>query len=508
MESSSKIAKNTVYLYIRMLFVMLVTLFTSRVILKSLGATDYGLFNVVGGVVTLFSFLTGSMAGATSRYITYELGCGNRDRLCNVFSASLNLYILLALFIFILGEVFGIIYLNNGLNLPLGRLNACYYVLHFSIGSAIISCIQIPYTSAIIAHENMKIYAFVGIYEALSRLFIAYFVFISPFDKLIFYAMLFLINQAIIGFIYVFYSTKSYTECRFKLLWDKSLYKSLTSYSFYDLTGSLALVVQTQGLNMVLNFFFGPIVNAARAIAIQVNGAIIQMVNNFLMAVKPHVIKQYAQNKIDDMYIVTFKTMRFSFFLMICIVLPVFFEIDEILEIWLGEECPAETVAFTQIILLVGLVQVFIYNINMIMHAIGRLKEICVLNSLFYFLPLPISYFLYQQGAPSYTCFIIVLVCYVGVFINTFLWVRKFEFFKLKVFCNEVIIPIFRTLPLTVVVPIIIKNSMEQSFCRLIINTFSSIIVFVLIVIALGLQKSEKEMLYIKIKEKIHERKD
>lgn len=501
--NNKRIAKNTLFLYFRMLLVMLVTLFTSRVVLNTLGAEDYGLYNVVAGIVTMFGFLSGAMSGATSRYITFELGRGDKIRLKNTFSASLGLYIIAAGLIFFLGEVVGLWFVYEKLVMPEGRLTAALVVLHLSILTASISCLLIPYTATIIAHENMTVYAYVGIYEALSKLAIAYAILVSPFDKLIFYAFLLFANQTMITLFYIIYSRHKYSECRLCIVRDKSMYKELATYSFYDMIGSSAFVIQTQGINMLLNVFFGPVVNAARAIAVQINGAIIQLVNNFLMAVKPQVIKNYAQGDIDGMYSLTMYATKFAYYLLFILSCPLFFEMDTILALWLGDECPEETVAFCQIMLVLGLVQVFIYSINMVMHAIGRLKEPCLLNTAFYFAPLPVSYLAFKLGAPAYTAFIIVVVFYIGIYINTTYWMNRFERMDLKYLFNNILLRCILVTLFACIVPIVVNKSMSEGIFRLVTNTICTCVYIILIIGIVGINSKEKNLIYILLKKKL-----
>lgn len=425
------IVKNTLFLYTRMILVMCVTLYTSRVILSSLGATDYGIYNVVGGIVIMFSFLSGSLAGATSRYLSYDLGRNDFCQLDRTFSASLNIYIATAIIIVILGEIVGLWLLNTKLAIPSGRLFAAHWVLQFTIITSFFNFTQFPYTASLIAHEDLTVYAYVGIYEAVSKLIIAFAISLSPIDTLIFYALLLMINQICVLLFYRYYSYQKYTECRFRLIRDKVLYMKLLSYSGYDILPSMGYIVQEQGINIVLNMFFGPIVNAAKAISTQVNGALNQFVANILQAARPQVIKHYAQGNPGEMYSLTFLVAKFSYLLMLAITLPLFVEMEYIIYLWLGESAPKETPLFCRIILINVLIGSLGSSMAMSMHAIGRLRNFSIINSILYLLPLPLGYVCFKVGYPASTILIFSVIFNILILLNIFIQLYRIERFNL-----------------------------------------------------------------------------
>lgn len=310
---------------------MLVAIYTSRVILDVLGASDYGIYNVVGGVVSMMSFLNSALGASSSRFLTYELGRRDQDKLNRTFSASLNLHISVALIVFIVGETLGLWFFYEKLVIPNDRIVAAFWVYQFSIITTMISFTQVPYNASLISHENMSIYAYVGLYEAISKLSIVYLLTISPIDKLIFYGLLLMLNSVGIQLFYRFYTTKRYEECRFRIVKEKSLYKTLLGYSGWDLFGNVAIICQGQGINILLNIFFGPVVNAARAIAFQIQNAVSMFVGSFLTAVRPQVVKNLAEDNTSEMYRLTFSAAKFAYLLMLALVLPVCFEINFIL---------------------------------------------------------------------------------------------------------------------------------------------------------------------------------
>ena len=313
MSDNKRIAKNTLFLYFRMLLIMGVSLYTSRVVLRTLGVEDFGIYNAVGGIVTMFSFLNGSLGAATSRYITFELGRKDYVRLNNIFNAALLTHVFIGIIIVILAETVGLWFFYEKMVIPESRLNAAFWVYQISILSAFVSLTQVPYQATIIAHENMKIYAYVGMLEAMAKLAIVISLAYASFDRLILYAsLLFLLNVSIILF-YRIYCIRRYSESRLKLCKDKALYKDMFKYSGSDLIGNVSVLAQGQGLNLLLNVFFGPVVNAARAVAYQVQGAITQFGNNFITAVRPQIIKLYAVGKIEERFKLVYLSSTFSF---------------------------------------------------------------------------------------------------------------------------------------------------------------------------------------------------
>lgn len=320
-----------------MLFMMAVTLYTSRVVLNTLGVQDYGIYNVVGGVVAMFGFINSSMASATQRYITFALGKGDKNNLKKVFSTSLQIHVMISVLIVILGETIGLWFMYEQMKIPADRMNAAFWVLQCSIISAVIMILSVPYNADIIAHEKMSAFAYISILEVVLKLVIVYLLLISPFDKLIFYAFLILAVQILIRFCYSLYCNKHFEESKYQKIWDKHLFKEMTGFAGWSMFGNLSSVLFSQGLNMLLNVFFGPVANAARAIAVQVQTAIQQFVGNFQMALNPQITKTYAKGELNEMHKLIFRSARFSFYLLFFISLPVLLETKFILTIWLKQ---------------------------------------------------------------------------------------------------------------------------------------------------------------------------
>lgn len=503
MSDSKRIAKNTAFLYARLFVVMVVTFFTSRVILDVLGASDYGVYNVVGGVVTFMAFLNGALGSSTSRFLTYELGKGNQERLDKTFSASLNLHIGVALLVLLVGETAGLWFFYEKLVIPEERMTAAFWVYQFSIVTTMFNFTQVPYNATLIAHENMSIYAFVGLYEALSKLAIVYLLMISPIDRLVFYGLLLMLNTIGIQLFYRFYTYRKYEECRLRKVTDKALYKTLLGYSGWDLFGGVAVVSQGQGINILLNLFFGPVVNAARAISVQIQGGVSVFVTNFLTAVRPQVVKSFAEGNTEEMYRLTFKSAKFAYFLMLAITLPVCFEIRFILRVWLGDGMPEGTPVFAVIILCTYLMETFHQASLMSYHAIGKIKWGNIVGGSLMILALPISYVVLRMGMPAYSAF---LVIFAVNFIQMF-WgwaiIHHYVSFSYKRLVRMVYTPAIVVTLVSLIAPMLITLNMPDGFMRFIILLVVSETVLAISVYHVGTTAGERKMIKQSVQNKL-----
>lgn len=477
-----------------MLIVMAVTLYTSRVILEVLGATDYGIYNVIGGVVTLMSFLNGALSSSTSRFLTYELGRKDMHQLKQTFSASLNLHIAVAILVVLLAETIGLWFFFHKMTIPADRMQAAFWVYQFSIVTTVVSFTQVPYNASLISHENMSIYAFVGLYEALSKLLIVYLITLSPIDKLVFYSLLLMLNSVCIQIFYRGYTSLHYSECRFRWIKDTRLYKKLLGYSGWDLFGGVAVVSQGQGINILLNMFFGPVVNAARAIALQMQVGLSMFVTNYLMAVRPQVIKRFADSDYPGMYKLMFYTTKFSYLLMLGLILPFFFELKFVLHLWLGDNVPDQTVVFTRIILIIGLLQTVQLAQQMVFHAIGRIKIGNIVGGSLMIMALPVSYVALKLGFPAYSVFLIIMVCNVWVQLFGLYLIHRYVPFELTFLLKDVYLPCAVVSLLALPLPALIIFSFQQSLVRLIVTFFLSEAMLVILVWIIALNSTERKM--------------
>lgn len=502
-SSNKRIVKNTIFLYVRMMVVMIVALFTSRIILNTLGAIDYGIYNVVGGIVTIVAFLNSALGGSTSRYLTFALGEGILEKQEKTFGAALNLHICIALLVLIVGETIGLWFFYEKMIIPEDRVSAALWVYQFSIVTTMISFTQVPYNASLIAHEKMSIYAYVGLYEAFSRLVIAYLITISPIDNLVFYGSLLLLNTIAVQMFYRWYAAKNFSECRFSLVKDKALYKQLLSYGGWDLFGNLAVVCQGQGVNLLLNVFFGPVVNAARAIAFQIQGAVLQFVSNFMTAVRPQVIKNYAEGNVERMYSLTFYTAKFSYMLMLALVVPICSEIKFILHLWLGDAIPENTALFAVLVLVTYTWRTFHIAALMPFHAIGNIKTGNIIIGSLMIATLPIGYVLFRIGIPAYSVFLVIFaVEIVGMFAIYWL-IHNYEYFPYLDIFRKILIPSTAVTLLTVALPLYIIHFMEDGWLRLILVCVSSEITLVLSAFYIGLNKSERSRIISLAKNKL-----
>ena len=472
---------------------MVVSLYTSRVILATLGASDYGVYNVVGGVVTIMTFLGGALGASTSRFLTYDLGLGDQEKLNKTFSAALNLHIIVAILVVIFGETLGLWLLYNKLVIPEGRMTAAFWVLQASIVTTAFNFTQVPYSASIISHEKMSIYAYLGLYDAAVKLLIAFLIGITSYDKLIVYAFLLMLNAMIVFSFYRFYTRKRYSECRFRLVKGGNLYKRLLEYMGWELFGSVASVSQGQGISIVLNMFFGPIVNAARGITQQISSAVTQFVTNFLLASRPQVIKYCAEKKYADMYNLTFRTAKFSYLLMLAMVVPLCFEIDFILHVWLGDNVPDYTNIFSIIVLITGLVSSLHTASLMPYHAIGKLGTGNVIGGTLMFLSLPLTYVLFKIGLPPYWAFIAIFITNTLQQITTWVVIHNYVPYSYWNLLKKVYLPIGIVTILSVLCPLAINHFMEQGWARLIVLLISTELVLAVIIYAIALTSSERD---------------
>lgn len=389
--NNKRIAKNTMFLYIRMLLILVVTLYTSRVVLKALGETDYGIYNVVGGVVSLFTFVSTAMAGASQRYLTFEIGKGDTNRLKEAFSASFTIYLGVAILIILLAETIGLWFLTNKLVIPDERLTASIYVFHFCILSCVISILQIPYNADIIAHERMNVFALISIVEVMMKLGIVFLLQVLPIDKLILYAMLLSIVQLIVFISYVVYCKHCFKECRMSVCKNVPYMKEMCGFAGWTLFGNMAVVGYTQGLNILLNIFFGPAVNAARGVSVQVQSAVHGFVSNFQTALNPQITKKYATNDMDGMHSLLMTSSKLSFYLMLVFIIPLIFLSEQVLGIWLVQ-VPEHTRAFMILSLIIMQINTIANPLTTGVSATGKVRNYQIWVGSCQLLILPLAY--------------------------------------------------------------------------------------------------------------------
>lgn len=471
-----------------MLLVMGATLYTSRVVLNVLGAEDYGLYNVVGGLVTMFTFLNGSLGSATSRYITLELGRKDYERVNRVFNVALLIHIILAVLIIILAETIGLWFFYEKMTIPEERMSAAFWVYQISILTCFFSLTQVPYNAMIIANENMRIYAWVGIVESVFKLAIAFILPFAPFDTLVYYALLLCVVQISIMLFYRIYCGRNFKESKILRYKDKTLYKEMFSYAGSDLIGNLSVLAQGQGLNILLNMFFGPVVNAARGIAYQVQGAVTQFSNNFMTAVRPQIIKSYAEGDINGMMRLVKDSSCFSFYLMWLICLPIFLETNYILSLWLGEY-PEHSVSFLRLVLILCLIQTLKTPRTTVFHATGHIQRINIVVGSILCGVLPVAYLLLKFGCEPESVFMAANVTMVvSEFVSALILKRYIDYSASK-YLMEVHGRCILVACLSILMPVMIYDKwLEPTFGRLVLTVFITSISIITVVFAVGIR--------------------
>lgn len=490
-SDNKRIAKNTVMLYIRMFFTMAVSLFTSRVILQTLGVTDYGINNVVGGVVSMFSFLNGAMASATQRYLNVDIAKGNEEHLKTTFRTAMQIHMMIALAIFILAETVGLWFVIEKLVIPEERMTAAMWVYQFSIIASMVGIISLPYNADIIAHERMGAFAYISIMDVVLKLIIVYMLVISPFDKLITYSALFLCVNLLDRFIYNIYCKRHFTEVNFSFKIDKKLFKEMSSFAGWSLWGNIAYVLFTQGLNMLLNMFFGPAVNAARGIAVQVQGIIQGFVANVQTAVNPQITKSYAQQNLHRMHKLMYTSSKFCFYLLFLIVLPVSLEAHQILHAWLGI-VPEHTVWFFRLIAFIMLTETLANPYIVANQATGKVKLYQAVCGGLLLCIVPIAYVVLKLGGNPESVYIVHGCIAIITQITRVYMMRNLIDLPMMTYARRVVLPILAVAIVASIVPLLAYNEMT-------VNLFSFLIVCTLCVIStiasayfLGTSKDEK----------------
>ena len=428
-------------LYVRMLFSMLVSLYTSRVVLQVLGVEDYGIYNIVGGVVAMMGFLNASMSGATSRFLTFEIGKGDIISIRNTFSTALIIHIGIAILIFVLAESIGIWFLEHKLVIPIERMNSARIIYQFSIVSTLLGITQVPYNSCIIAHEEMNVYAYVEILNVCLKLIIVWILSFVSYDKLIIYGMLTLIISIIIMLIYRWYCIHNYKESHFQFIWINSKLKSMLSFSVWDLYGNASVMLRQQGVNMILNMFIGPMVNAAGGIATTVNSVITSFISNIVTAVRPQIIKNYAIGELDRMFSLMIWAVKICLSLFLVLIIPLLFEMSFVLHLWLGN-VPLYAVNFCKIMLITSCFTAITSIINIGIHATGRVFLISFISGTIIWLAVPIIYLFLKSGfQPNIAYICNGIVSFIVAFVNMLILKYNIRSFPVFRFIKKGLIP-------------------------------------------------------------------
>lgn len=494
MENGSKrLAKNTMLLYVRMLLVMFVGLYTSRVILQTLGVEDFGIYNVVGGVVSMFSLLSGSLSSAISRFITFALGKGDKEHLKKVFSTSVTIQIILTAIIIVVAEIAGIWFINHKMMIDAERLSAAHWCFQFSLLTFAVNLISIPYNAAIVAHERMAAFAYISVVEVVGKLLIAYGIGMVAFDKLVVYGLLLAILALVIRLLYGIYCSKHFEECHYHFIWDSKLLKEIFSFSGWNFIGSSAALFRDQGGNILLNLFFGPSVNAARGIAMQVNHAVYGFVQNFMTALKPQITKNYASGNHDQVMKLIFVGSRFSFYLLLFLALPVIINTRYILSLWLGV-LPDHVVQFTRLVLIFALCESISNPLIVAQAATGKIRNYQIIVGGCIMLCFPISYLLFRVGFPPEATFLTsIAISFICLFIRLIL-LRKMIGLSLGKFMKNVCINIVAVSFFAFIVPYIMHEYLNDELECFVLTTAVSCICSGVSIFFIGCNKEERSL--------------
>ena len=506
MSSSSSIAKNTLFLFMRMFLTMGVALYTSKVVLNVLGVSDFGVYSVVGGVVAMFGFLNMAMASATQRFLSFEIGTKNKEKLNKIFVIALNIHVAIAVIIFLLAETIGLWFINNKLNIDVSRLDAINWVYQFSIFSLMIRVMQVPFNALIIAREKMNVFAILSIVDVLLKLGVVYLLLllISDYDKLILYGVLIFVATVLIFFMYGGYCLKKFSETKYTFFYDKILYKELISYSGWSLFGNIAAVARSQGSNVLLNIFFGTVVNAAFGITLQVNSAVKQFVSSFQVAINPQIIKTYAQGNFKQNHNLIFQGSKFSFYLLFIIACPIWLNIDFVLKLWLDTP-PNYTSIFIRLAIINLLIDSISGSLMIGAQATGKIKWYQIFVGSLILLDVPITFLVFKNfDKPEYSYFVTITITLLALFLRLY-FLKNMINLKVISFLKNVLLKIL-SLTLISVTLLYFVTKLEvfsDGWMLFLFNSILAVIINIALILLFGFSKSEKEALKNMVLKKI-----
>lgn len=494
-QNNKRIAKNTLFLYFRMILLMAINLYTSRVILERLGINDYGIYNIVGGVITTFTFISSAMTASTQRFLNFSIGKDDESYVRKVFNASLVIHFYLAIFVVVLTETVGLWFIYNRLVIPDARMEATLWTFHFSVAATVFLILTYPYNALIIAREKMNVFAYVSVVEGVFKLLVAFIIGWITYDRLVFYAFLLMTLQVLVSIIYRNYCTKYFSETKFKVSdIDRKLYKELLSFSGWNILGNIANVCLTQGTNILLNVFLGPAVNAAKGLSVQVQNAVNQFCTNFQTAQNPQIVKSYASHDLNYMHSLVFRSSRYSYFLSFVFTLPVLMKIDWFLSIWL-DAVPEYTAVFIQYTMGFNLIQSLASPLLISSMATGNVKKLMTVIAVFFWLVIPLCYIALKCGYSPVSVFQIQLILFViAHFLRVQIVGNQIGFLK-KDYIKKVLLPVLYVSVFSLGTSVIISFFWQT---RNVFQTLSYLlIVFIINIISiwyLGMTKNERKI--------------
>ncbi len=503
--NNKRIAKNTIFLFIRTIFIMLITLYCSRVILRALGVIDYGIYNVVGGFVTMFSVISNSLTAAISRFITYELGRGDIERLNRIFSAALKTQFFLAFIIFVIIETFGNWFLNTQMVFPPDRASAANWVFQFSILTFLINLVSVPYNACIIAHEHMKAFAYFGIFQAMLSLVASLLISMAPIDKLVFYSALMTLAAILIRLFYGLYCSRNFKECHFHWKTDKGLTIEIMRFAGWNFIGAASGMLRDQGINVVLNLFCGPVVNAARGIAMQVSTAIRSFAGNFTTAINPQITKNYAAGNCEQTFKLVFQGSRFSYYLMLLWSLPILMETEFVLQLWLGI-VPEYTIIFVRLIIIYSLTECISNTMITLMLATGDIKKYQIIVGGCQMLNLPVAYLLMYIGCSPESTFLSSIAIAVACLCLRLYMLQGMVQLPVKRFLHSVLLKDVQVSFFSSLIPLFLIKSIEMGVVRFIFTCLLCFASSSIVVLYLGCSVKERTLIFEKIRNVIQKK--
>lgn len=500
---TKRIAKNTMAMYIRMAVMMVIGLYTSRVVLNVLGVDDYGTYNVVGGVVSMFSLLTASMSASISRYLTFSLGKGDEEKLRRVFSVSLEVQLFLAVVVVLAVEAVGVWFLNTHMKIPDGRLVAANWVMQCTLISFVVDLLMVPYNASIISHERMNIYAYISIWDAVIKLLIVFALYLSPFDKLKTYAVLLLAVSTMTTVIYWLYCRRNFEECHFHVVKDKPLIKEMTSFAGWGMIGDGAWMLNTQGVNILMNMFFGVALNAARGVASTVDNVVQGFVRNFMVALNPQITKSYAAGDLDYMHRLIFMGSKYSYFLMLFFFIPISLETRTILTLWL-KIVPDYAVVFTQLTLMSTMSLTLGNTMIPAVQATGKIRNYTIVMGLMALTNFPLTWVAFALGAsPTWAYVIYFLIFFSMVFVRLHI-VKRLVGLSVRAYVHNVLLKVARVTVIAYILPLGILFLQVDSILRLVEICLVSVISSLLTIYLIGLSDFERKYVKDILQKKCH----
>ena len=493
--NNKRLAKNTIFLYIRMVFVMLISFYTTRVILETLGVIDYGVYNVVAGFVSLFAVLNNCLNTGTNRFYNFALGKKDNDELNRVYNASLRIQVIIIILLLLSIETIGLWYINNKMVIPLDRLEAARYVFQFSVLSIIFVVLQVPYSSAVLAFECMDFFAIVSVIDALGKLSIALLIPHATGDKLIIYGMLLMLISVVNFVMYYIYVKMKFPVFKISRKTDHNIFKSLLSFSSWSTLDPLSYIVRDQGSNMTLNLFFGPVVNAAFGISRTISGAVTSLASNLSVAFRPQIIQSYSSANYERTKSLMFSMSKINFFLQMLIAVPLIFEMAAILHLWLKDSVPEYSVVFACLVLVINCINVLNEPVSIVMVATGKIRLIKSVSLVIITSVVPVGYILFKLGLPPYYIYVAMLLVTILNQVSCIaIMTRKFPYVKIGEYVNKIVFPSIIMIAGSAIVPFIITLLMPPSLLRIIVLLVLSGLATFFIAYYISFDKNEKQI--------------